>query len=351
MARETGDREQIGWHTGVLSQAHIAGGDLPGAIALMDSFLADEKSISDVAYFSSAWLNLLVGRWDRALDDCRAVHAMHLSIQSIHTTWTLSMAGFLLTSMGRAFEAGPLLATADRTYGERDFYIFSGFHEWMSGCAARARGDLAEARRRLVYASDMLWNIDAKPMFAQVAVDAIDVQVALGETAEARDLAKRLADGASELGDPLSAVHASFGAGLTEVNQKLKTPMLAEAAAQANKTGAVWLQARATEAAGEAGADVELLAEAGRLYAGLPSATDGSRVLGRLRAAGSKGVRVAQTVGELTSREREIASLAARGMSDKQIADRLQLSVRTIQSHLAHVYGKLQIAGRSDLPK
>jgi DNA-binding CsgD family transcriptional regulator len=315
----------------------------------MDPFFAEEKSLSDVAYFSNAWLNLLVGRWDRALDDCRAVHAMHLAVQSIHTTWTLSMAGFLLTSMGRSSEANPLLATADRTYGERDFYIFSGFHEWMAGCTARIRGDKADARKRLTHASDLLWNIDATPMFSQVAVDAIEVEVAIGELGEARDLAKHLESAAGDLGDPLSAALASYGSALVEKRTKTKGTMFADAAAEAGKAGAVWLQARATEFAGAGNNDVEMLAEAGRLFAGLPSPVDESRVLATLRAGGSKGVRIAQTIGELTAREREIASLAARGMSDKEIADRLQLSVRTVQSHLAHVYGKLQIAGRADL--
>jgi DNA-binding NarL/FixJ family response regulator len=51
----------------------------------------------------------------------------------------------------------------------------------------------------------------------------------------------------------------------------------------------------------------------------------------------------------LTAREREIAGLAANGLSDKAIAARLHLSVRTVHSHLQHAYQKLGIADRSEL--
>jgi DNA-binding NarL/FixJ family response regulator len=51
----------------------------------------------------------------------------------------------------------------------------------------------------------------------------------------------------------------------------------------------------------------------------------------------------------LTRRELEVASLAARGMSDRDIADDLVVSVRTIESHLAAAYRKLGITSRREL--
>jgi len=52
---------------------------------------------------------------------------------------------------------------------------------------------------------------------------------------------------------------------------------------------------------------------------------------------------------QLTRREAEIARLAAQGMRDKDIADELVLSVRTVESHLATAYRKLRIASRREL--
>lgn len=51
----------------------------------------------------------------------------------------------------------------------------------------------------------------------------------------------------------------------------------------------------------------------------------------------------------LTKREREVALLAAGGMTSKEIAERLYISVRSVDNHLSRVYTKLGISGRSDL--
>jgi DNA-binding CsgD family transcriptional regulator len=51
----------------------------------------------------------------------------------------------------------------------------------------------------------------------------------------------------------------------------------------------------------------------------------------------------------LTGREREIALIAAQGRSNREIADRLTVSERTVENHLAHVYTKLGLAGRGGL--
>lgn len=41
--------------------------------------------------------------------------------------------------------------------------------------------------------------------------------------------------------------------------------------------------------------------------------------------------------------------MAAQGMTDREIADALVVSVRTVESHLAAVYRKLGIRSRRDL--
>ena len=43
---------------------------------------------------------------------------------------------------------------------------------------------------------------------------------------------------------------------------------------------------------------------------------------------------------ELTSKQEQILSLAARGLKDRHIADKMGLSVRTVQNHLARIYTK-----------
>jgi len=52
---------------------------------------------------------------------------------------------------------------------------------------------------------------------------------------------------------------------------------------------------------------------------------------------------------DLTAREREVATLAARGLPDQQIADELFVSIRTVHAHLRSAYAKLGVSGRSGL--
>jgi predicted ATPase/DNA-binding CsgD family transcriptional regulator len=51
----------------------------------------------------------------------------------------------------------------------------------------------------------------------------------------------------------------------------------------------------------------------------------------------------------LTPTESEVADLAARGLSNPAIADRLVMSVNTVKTHLSHVYAKTGVPGRSRL--
>jgi DNA-binding CsgD family transcriptional regulator len=53
--------------------------------------------------------------------------------------------------------------------------------------------------------------------------------------------------------------------------------------------------------------------------------------------------------GELTPIERRVARLAAAGRTNKEIADALFVSPRTVAGHLSHVYGKLGVRSRTEL--
>ncbi|GIH95750.1 LuxR family transcriptional regulator [Planobispora siamensis] len=55
------------------------------------------------------------------------------------------------------------------------------------------------------------------------------------------------------------------------------------------------------------------------------------------------------TVPELTRRQEEVARLAATGLTNRDIAERLVLSVRTVQNHLQDVFNKLGVSRRTDL--
>jgi DNA-binding NarL/FixJ family response regulator len=107
------------------------------------------------------------------------------------------------------------------------------------------------------------------------------------------------------------------------------------------------------------GADLlaaESAADAGRAARRAGEARRSTRLMQRAAtlAAACEGARTPALVmpdelTPLTAREREVASLAATGLTSDAIAKRLFVSVRTVDNHMQHVYQKLGIASRTEL--
>src|SRR5690348_5867192 len=51
---------------------------------------------------------------------------------------------------------------------------------------------------------------------------------------------------------------------------------------------------------------------------------------------------------ELTKQEKVVLSLVARGWRTSKIAEELYLSPRTVETHLAHIYSKLDVSSRTE---
>ena len=66
---------------------------------------------------------------------------------------------------------------------------------------------------------------------------------------------------------------------------------------------------------------------------------------------GSAGPRRTALTGpeSLTARERQVAGLAAEGMSNREIAETLFVTVKTVEWHLKHSYRKLGVKSRVGL--
>jgi len=69
-------------------------------------------------------------------------------------------------------------------------------------------------------------------------------------------------------------------------------------------------------------------------------------LLSRLIASSSDEISLRQE--DFSPREQEVLSCLTRGMSDRDIAQMLFLSVRTVQTHLAHIYEKMGVHSRTE---
>ena len=64
-------------------------------------------------------------------------------------------------------------------------------------------------------------------------------------------------------------------------------------------------------------------------------------------AEGHDGIGAVQGAGSLTKREREVAALLAEGLSNREIAERLVISLRTAETHVDRILGKLGFTSRT----
>jgi len=71
------------------------------------------------------------------------------------------------------------------------------------------------------------------------------------------------------------------------------------------------------------------------------------KVLGHLRPGDHKR-KPHMELEQFSDREREVLMLATEGLSNKDIAERLSLSVRTVQAHFTRVFKKLQVGSRTE---
>ena len=87
---------------------------------------------------------------------------------------------------------------------------------------------------------------------------------------------------------------------------------------------------------------------AAELRAGVRRALfDGDAVDAVLRAAGHPVRRRREWPAGLTNREIEVLRLLVRGLSNKEIAERLVISRKTAGSHVEHIYSKIGVSNRA----
>lgn len=171
----------------------------------------------------------------------------------------------------------------------------------------------------------------------QSAIEAMILHTAV-QFGRAADVAERLRELTGLLTGPLFAACAAHA----DAAVAGSGPGLDKVAAAFEKLGAML---PAADAAAQAAVAHQVAGDRRRASISTATATrlaracDGARTPALTRVA----------LPSLTVRELEVARLAAEGLNNQDIADRLVLSVRTVEAHLAHSYTKLGITSRTQL--
>jgi DNA-binding CsgD family transcriptional regulator len=197
-----------------------------------------------------------------------------------------------------------------------------------------------------------------EPGVFPVAADLVEALVELGELEEARRVAGRLRALSEKQEHPWGLATAKLCdgmIGLTSGYARQPVSALEQAAADYGRLGLRFDAARSLLALGRAqrrhrkwGAARQALGAAETAFRDLGSP-------GWAEAAGAElsrvGARRPPPEGELTPAEQRVADLAAEGLANKEIAQALFVSVKTVEGHLSHVYAKLGVRSRAQLAR
>jgi DNA-binding CsgD family transcriptional regulator len=230
-------------------------------------------------------------------------------------------------------------------------YLYArGEYHMATGCPKPALADFSDCGRRM-----MMWGLD-QPGLVPWRIKAAEAHLAMGDNLEARELSE---EQLAQAGDRFSRTRGISLRVLALTSHPTKrAAMLRESAESLQNSGArLELAYTFTElsnahlALGEHGRarwaarQARNLAE--RCGAQLPAAALSGADIGPPDPGSGAG---AKLPAQLSDAEQRVATLAAYGYTNGQIAHKLYITVSTVEQHLTRVYRKLGVTSRADLP-
>ncbi|MBV8997894.1 MAG: AAA family ATPase [Solirubrobacterales bacterium] len=336
-----GDAEQ-------LCTAFIEEGQRRGASSIVSSFA-----------FPRALASLRRGRLRDAEADARWSFEGLLALVPRSESGSLFALAFLLdalTELGDFRGADEALARVDSPDRELPELIGCAFVVEARGRLRVAQGRLREGLAELREAGER-WQRLRSPWPSTWREDAALALAKLGEHDEARSLAAEQLKLARASGLPRALGTATRAAGLVAPRPQ-RIPLLREAVDLLGQTSARLELAKARLELGAAlrrdGHRVEArdhLRQGLELAHRAAAAPLAARAREELLAAGGRPRKPVFTgIDALTASELRVARLAAKGQTNREIAESLFVTQRTVETHLRHAFQKLDIARRDDLP-
>jgi DNA-binding CsgD family transcriptional regulator len=337
----------------------LAADALDVAERALERALSDAKargSIPAVAYLTGrrGWVHLRRGAVAQAEADGRTAvellttHGIPLGLPS-----SLALLTEALVECGQADAAGEELSRIGDEIlpGPTNNFFFEAraLVNLAQGRTRQGLDDLLEFGRR-----DELWGV-ANPIASRWRSRAALAHLALGEAEEARDLAAEDLERARRwgtargVGVALRAGALVDGAPVDRLRAAVdvlsgSTARLEHARALVDLGAAMRRDNRRAEARGALEEGLDLAERCGAAALAETARTE------LLAAGGRSSDPYGEGLAQLTVSERRVAELAAEGRSNPEIAQALFVTRKTVETHLGHVYRKLDIAGRGELP-
>jgi DNA-binding CsgD family transcriptional regulator/tetratricopeptide (TPR) repeat protein len=301
----------------------------------------------------------VAGSWDDALAEIEASGAIADESGDPYTR-RLMLSVLSLIRLHRNDVTGAIEAadTAVRLQPEGSARYRTQWAPWARALALEAGGQITAAFHELARVWDDCARLGRDLEYPMFGPDLVRLALAAGDRTRADEVCDALAN-VADMNDVPSLTGAALRCrGLADDDpEKLGIaahyytagPRVLDAALTNEETGVAYLRH------GQAQRGRPFLDDAAQIYEGLDASRDIARIEATLRAAGvrrgRKGSRRRPERGwaSLTPTEQTVARLVAEGLSNPQIGRRLYVSHRTVQTHLAHIFTKLQIASRVQL--
>lgn len=310
-----------------------------GDLAAADRMCAHYSAMAAGAPVAGAIVKAFIGRVEylhgRLGAACEALQSSLSTLsESFPFVWLMLVAAWCAqaeAARGDAEAAARALARAQKAAGPQVAVFFPEIElarAWGCACTGETTGARAHALRAAAIAR--------RSGMHAVEMDALHVAVRFGDRAQGGRLRylKRM------LATPLATAAAAHAQALAHYDGN----RLDDAAAQFESIG---LMAMAADAAAHAAREH---AHSGARAAELESAAR-AQWLGGQCGLRSPATELIANPMPVTDREREVANLVAAGLTNRQIADHLCVSVRTVEGHLHRIFARLEIDGRDQLKR
>jgi DNA-binding CsgD family transcriptional regulator len=332
--------------------------DHGAARALLERAYEESRERDDLsaaqALHSLAWVELWAGKWERAADYAEQSYDL-MTQYGLEVPWAHLPVAVVAAHRGR-LELARLHSERSLQLGEEQFGGHTPVHLGTLGFIAWQEGDSQTALHWFGEAEAVTTRLGWRDAGRRWWVaDQIEALLELGRV----DKALRVLDaweGERKSDDAWALADVTRCRGLLEAARgdvAAAAAFLEDAVAQHEAAGDSFGRARALLALGTVArrrrqkrAAREALEPALAVFEELGAATWVRRSRSELGQIGGR----TREEG-LTAAERRVAALVAEGRTNREVAAALFLGVRTVETHLSHVYAKLGIRSRAELAR